>query len=110
MGKAYLEEVGKRIYKRRRQLKYTKKFLSQQTEIPVDMISRLERGNTVPFESLIKICEELDVSADYILSGNPGITETFRLIKNISELSEKDYEMVASMIEYFTTYPYENVK
>ena len=110
MENLYLKQVGTRLSKRRKQLKYTKRRLSQETQVPVEIITKLEQGKTVGIEPVTKICKALDVSTDYLLSGAPGMIETFRLMKTISTLSEEDFEMVASMMEYFTKYPYENAE
>lgn len=110
MENLYLKQVGSRLSKRRKQLKYTKRRLSEETGVPVEIITKLEQGKAVGIEPVAKICKTLDISADYLLSGSPGIIEAFRLMKTISTLSEEDYEMIASMMDYFTKYPYENAE
>lgn len=72
-----LKGIGQRISRRRRQLRMTQEELAARMDVSTQMISYAEQGRkAIRPENLIKLCAELEVSADYILTGRatePGI-------------------------------------
>ena len=92
-----LKEIGDRICQRRKQLGYTQEQIADKMDVSIQMISNLERGNkAIRIDNLIKIGKILNVSTDYILTGNQSESE---LSGKIGQLSERDYRIISKMID-----------
>ena len=75
-----LRAVGERISGRRKQLKMTQEELAARMDVSTQMISYAEQGRkAMRPENLAKLCAALQISADYILTGKPGIAEYDRI-------------------------------
>lgn len=65
------------------------------------MISNLERGNkAIKIENLVKLCDILDVSTDYILKGEHGNTDRGKTFLKFLNLNEHDYKMIEMLINF----------
>ncbi|MBQ9735606.1 MAG: helix-turn-helix transcriptional regulator [Clostridia bacterium] len=65
-----LREMGARISARRKELHLTQEALAEKMDVSLQMISNLELGKkAIRPENLVKLCQVLSVSADYILRG-----------------------------------------
>lgn len=96
-----LKDIGYRISTRRKQLNYTQEQIAEKMDVSIQMVSNLERGNkAIKIENLIKLCTILDVSSDYILTGNHTDGDLDILSKKLSQLSENDLKMIEMLIEY----------
>ena len=72
-----LKEMGARISGRRKELNLTQEALAEKMDVSIQMISNLELGKkAIRPENLIKVCDALGVSADYILRGSCSEGET----------------------------------
>ena len=77
-----LKEMGARISVRRKELNLTQEALAEKMDVSVQMISNLELGKkAIRPENLIKVCDALGVSADYILRGSCSEGETHDFMK-----------------------------
>lgn len=68
--KQYNVDIGHRIKQARRTAKLTQEQLAEAIDVSAQYVSDLERGvvgTSIP--TLIKICDNLAVSADYLLRG-----------------------------------------
>ena len=93
-----LKEIGERIYERRRFLGLTQEQLAEQMDVSIQMISNLERGNkAIKIDNLLKLCEILDVSTDYILTGTKNESE---LSGKLKELSQRDYKLISQTVDF----------
>ena len=97
-------EMGKRIIKRRKQLGLSQEQLAELADVSPQMISTAERGNkSILSENLYKISKALNVSADYLLSGE--ITESSfsemykRVLKTPAEMQEKIFQVIDILLE-----------
>lgn len=98
---ANLKEIGKRIQNRRKQLGYTQEQLADMMNVSIQMVSNLERGNkAIRIDNLINLCQILDISADYLLTGKENAADICALAGRISQLSPKDQKMIEMLIEY----------
>lgn len=96
------DNIGKRIAKRRTQIKLKQNALAEIIEISNNYLSSIERGKEKPsLEILVKICNALRVTPDYLLMGNmysnnvPGnIADGLRLC------SEDDIMLLSSIMQY----------
>ena len=107
MENANLQEIGKRIQLRRKQLGYTQDQLASMMDVSIQMISNLERGNkAIRIDNLINLSQILKISTDYILTGKMesiGVDGVACLIArlrpeqkvNVEKLLELIYEMCA---------------
>ncbi len=94
-----LAEMGKRIFARRKELKMTQESLAEKVGLSFQSVSCIELGKKgVRPENLIKICNTLDVSSDYLLFGKRDACEMSELSSKMSELSKEDYELVEKLV------------
>lgn len=78
-----LAEMGKRIAERRKALRLSQDELAEKADVTPQMLSTAERGTkAIRPENLLKISVELEVSTDYLLTGEI-------IDKDLSLLSDK---------------------
>lgn len=100
----FLKEMGQRIMARRKSLRLTQEELAEKMDVSTQMISNLELGKkAIRPENLAKVCDVLDISADYVLTGAKKQNEEVNiLIKKLMELSESELKIISSMINYMS--------
>ncbi len=92
--------LGKRIAARRKDLKMTQEQLAESIGLSLQSVSCIELGKKgVRPENLIKICERLDISSDYLLFGKRDPAEMSDLISKLSRLEKSDYEFIEKLVE-----------
>ena len=95
-------EIGKRMFEARKKKGYTQEQLADLLGISYKSISGAENGQKIMRpESLIKVCEVLDISLDYLLTGELSHTENELFNMRIPQLSGKQYEALKNIIENF---------
>ena len=95
-----LKEIGGRINARRKELGLTQEMLAEQMEVSVQMISNLELGKkAIRPENLVKLCEVLNVSADYVLRGLRTEFETAGFMKKYTRLSVENQQLLEKLAE-----------
>ena len=71
-----LNGIGKRIQDRRKQQGYTQEKIAEMMNVSIQMVSNLERGNkAIRIDNLINLSQILNISTDYILTGNSNYIE-----------------------------------
>lgn len=81
--------IGKRIKEARRAKNLTQEALSEQLDLSVAFLSRVERGSShINLKRLNQICDILDVSEGYILNGADSTKDNY-LNKEFAELLKK---------------------
>ena len=101
---ANLKEIGKRIQNRRKQLGFTQEHLADEMNVSVQMVSNLERGNkAIRIDNLLRLCQLLNVSTDYILTGKENDSDISALAQQIAALPEKEKDMIRVLVEYCST-------
>lgn len=94
-----LVELGKRIAKRRKELGLTQETFAESLGLSLQSVSCIELGKKgVRPENLMKICEKLNVSSDYLLFGKRDVAEVSALAEKISELSQDDCELIEKLV------------
>ena len=69
-----------RIRKAREDLGYTREKFAEKLDVSVSYLAELERGRTgISVKMLIKVCNVLGLSADYVLFGKDRQDDTLRL-------------------------------
>ncbi len=97
--KKLLRDIGKRIHSRRKELHITQERLAEKMEVSVQMISNLEQGKkAIRPENLVKLCNVLDISADYILMGVRSNYELSCFSEKYSMLSPEQQNLVEMLV------------
>ncbi len=69
-----------RIRKAREDLGYTREKFAEKLDVSVSYLAELERGRTgISVKMLVKVCNVLGLSADYVLFGNDRQEDSQRL-------------------------------
>ena len=92
-----------RIRKAREEMGYTREKFAEQLEVSVSYLAELERGRTgISVKMLIKVCDVLGLSADYILFGEERSEDTLMLDK-IHRIDEKYLPLLDGIITNLLT-------
>ena len=95
-----LKEIGLRINSRRKELKLTQEVLAEKMDVSLQMISNLELGKkAIRPENLVKLCNALSVSADYILTGNKTESEFSDFLSKYNLLSPENQSLIEKLID-----------
>lgn len=87
-----------RIRKAREDLGYTREKFAELLDVSVSYMAEVERGRTgISVKMLIRICEVLGLSADYVLFGNDREEDALRL-NQIHRIDEKYLPLLDSVI------------
>ena len=98
-----LREIGARIHARRRALGLTQEQLAEQMDVSIQMVSNLELGKkAIRPENLVKVCEALDISADYILRGRGAEWEISACAQKLAALPADEQDLIGKIIDKFT--------
>ena len=98
---ADLKQIGKRIQACRRQRGYTQEQIADMMDVSIQMVSNLERGNkAIRIENLINLCQILNVSTDYILTGKENHPKNELLTEKFAQLSPKAKQLVEVLVDH----------
>ena len=96
-----LKSIGERISMRRKLMGITQERLAEQMDVSVQMISNLERGvKAVKIDNLVKLSRILNVTTDYILTGDKTDGDINALSERIARLSADDLGLVEMTVSY----------
>ena len=88
-----------RIRKAREDMGYTREKFAEKLDVSVSYLAELERGRTgISVKMLIKVCNVLGLSADYVLFGNERTEDEMRL-DAIRRIDEKYLPLLDKVIE-----------
>ena len=88
-----------RIRKAREDMGYTREKFAEKLDVSVSYLAELERGRTgISVKMLIKVCNVLGLSADYVLFGNERTEDEMRL-DAIRRIDEKYLPLMDKVIE-----------
>lgn len=95
------ERIGKRIAQRRKQAGIKQNVLVERLNMSNNYLSSIERGRERPsLEILVGICNELEVTPDYLIMGNMNSNNVPQDIADGLRLcSKQDIELVSALIE-----------
>ena len=97
-----LQEVGKRLYERRKQLHMTQEELAERVGITAQTISTAELGKkAMRADTIIRVCGALDISADYLLFGYVSTQDLSILSQKVSQLTPEQYRHLEDAIDSF---------
>lgn len=96
-------DLGRRIREERQKLNLTQEKLSEAINVSTTYIGQIERGERCPtLDTLIKICNSLGVSIDYLLHDSvfPSSTTLMNLwIQLTQDLTEDEKKMVIDLVK-----------
>lgn len=102
MENKILKEIGKRLISARKAKGYTQEQLAELAELSTQSISAAENGHKgMRPENIIKICECLSISTDYLLCGESAKLSALAEYDKIQRLSPKQKEALSKIIEDF---------
>lgn len=97
-----LQQVGRRLYGRRKQLRMTQDELAEQADVTAQTISTAELGKkAMRADTIIRVCRALDISADYLLFGHISSQDLSILAQKVSQLSPDQYRHLEDAIDSF---------
>lgn len=95
-----LPAIGMRIQKQRNFLKLTQQQVYEKIDVSHNHYSRIENGHTAPsLELLVNICEILDISIDYIITGNVTSDKNPNFVNKFNQLTTKQKRYIISQID-----------
>ena len=95
-----LQEIGKRIMDRRKKLGLTQEALAEKGEVTTQVVSYAESGKrAMRPENLLKISSALEVSADYLLTGEIIDKDLLILSDKLRRLTPSQVRTVEAIID-----------
>lgn len=95
-----LQEIGQRIIERRKKLGLTQEALAEKGDMTTQFVSYAESGKrAMRPENLKKISNALDVSADYLLTGDIVDKDLLILSDKMRKLSPSQLRIVENVID-----------
>ena len=95
-----LIEIGKRIIERRKKLGLTQETLAEKGDMTPQFISYAESGKrAMRPENLLKISTALEVSADYLLTGDVVDKDLLILSDKLRKLSPSQVRIIENIID-----------
>lgn len=92
-----------RIRKAREEQGYTRERFAEKLDVSVSYLAELERGRTgISVKMLIRICNLLGLSADYVLFGDERTEDSLRL-DSIHRINSKYLPLLDSVITELLT-------
>ena len=95
-----LKDIGTRIKNKRKELNMTQEKLAELMDVSIQMISNLEQGKkAIRPENIVKICNVLNVSSDYILRGQYSEHETSKIFQKFNMLTSEKKRLLEDLID-----------
>ena len=92
----FLQEVGRRIAERRKQLGMTQEMLAERGDMTPQFVSYAEAGKRA---NLLKLASSLGVSADYLLTGDIIDKDLLLLSEKLRQLTPEQVRIVECIID-----------
>lgn len=95
-----LKEMGQRIYILRREKRLTQEELDSLTGVGTQTISTAELGKkALRPENIVRISQTLNVSTNYLLTGNRNSIDYMVITTRLNGLNQKQYDRIMRVIE-----------
>lgn len=95
-----LQEIGKRITARRKQLGLTQEALAEKADLTTQFVSYAESGKrAMRPENLLKLSAALGVSADYLLTGQIVDKDLLLLSNKLSTLTPEQLRLIEKLLD-----------
>lgn len=95
-----LKEIGQRIMDRRKKLGLTQEALAEKADVTAQFVSYAEAGKrAMRPENLMKLAAALEVSTDYLLTGDIIDKDLLILSEKMCRLSPAQIRIIESIID-----------
>lgn len=98
------KRIGRQIAARRKELGYRQSFVEEKADLSYKYLSNIETGRSIPsLETLVRLCEALDVTPDYFLLGavhQSDAKSEDQVFREFQLLSHREQELVLSFISW----------
>ena len=95
------EQIGKRIHKKRKELGMTQDDLADRSGLSQSFLTCVERGEKgLGYDSIIKICDALGTSADYLLTGILPQKESGYIFRLFEPFNERQREEAIEIVKH----------
>ena len=95
----WLQEMGKRITERRKKMGLTQEALAEKADVTTQFVSYAEAGKrAMRPENLLKIAQALQVSADYLLTGEIIDRDLLLLTDKLTTLTPQQFRILESIL------------
>ncbi len=95
-----LQSIGKRIIERRKKLNLTQEALAEKADVTTQFVSYAESGKrAMRPENLMKMAAALEVSADYLLTGDIVDKDLLLLAEKLRQLAPSQLRIVENVID-----------
>lgn len=95
-------EIGERIRREREQFGVSREKFCEKISLSPQFLSEIELGKKGPSsETILKICDGLKVSTDYILRGQENTPYVSRITNMLSELDEEHVALAEDLLKTF---------
>ncbi len=97
-----LTQIGQRIRKHRERSRLSQEQLAERADVSSQTISTAETGKKrLRVENIIKICEALEISPDYLLLGKISPQDLTILSDKLSQLTPGQYRHLEDIIDSY---------
>lgn len=97
-----LQQMGSRIYERRKQMRLTQGQLAEKAGVTAQTISTAELGKkTLRPENIVRLAIAMDVSTDYLLLGTLETNDVSSILTSVSKLTSKQYRCLEEIVSNF---------
>lgn len=95
-----LSEIGQRIMERRKKLGLTQEMLAEKADVTTQFVSYAESGKrAMRPENLVKIAAALEVSTDYLLTGDIVDKDMLLLSDEMRRLTPSQLRLIENIID-----------
>lgn len=99
-NKDLAEQIGHRIARRRKELKLTQEEAAERAGLSLQFFACAERGiKGLGAESMIKISQALETSADYLLTGTMAQGEADYIQRLLAPMTEEQRQATVEIIK-----------
>lgn len=96
----WLQEMGQRIMSRRKKLGLTQEALAEKADLTTQFVSYAESGKrAMRPENLLKVAHALQVSTDYLLTGEIIDRDMLLLSAKMRKLTPHQFRIIESIVD-----------
>jgi transcriptional regulator with XRE-family HTH domain len=102
MEDVFLSEMGRRVNEKRKAMRFSQEELAEMADVSKQTISMIENGKQEPGAKVVaKIAKALDMSADYLLTGERTDEDMHILDRRLKNLNAAQYRFLEGVINGF---------
>ncbi len=98
----FAKDIGARIAQRRKELGWTQEQAAEKADLSQQFFACVERGiKNIRAESIVKISQSMDISADYLLMGKCTDIDRDNITKLLDELDHTQLTLLEGIIKNY---------